>query len=1217
MMIRQLVIGCILIGLAGLAQAATIVVTTHLDIVDNNGLCSLREAMLNAENANQSGSTDCAAGSISGNMIVFDEALMGSTIQLDGQALPTISRTLEIVGPDRGNPAALTISAEAASRIFVVDGADEVLIADLSLLFGRTFSDSEPGSTIHVANTPLMRLERLSVEGGIAQGADNHGGAIALFDSTVIIEESFFQGNQAGGGGGVIFSSNSKLEIVSTFMGMNVAVGRGGAIHAIDGDVTINASQIGGHTTTGSSAFGGALFMDGADLLLLNADLIGNITTGANAHGGAVYLRNAELSVVGGRIESNSAQGSGANGGGISTFNASTNLSGGCEILDNTTQQANGWGGAMRIGDGSLAMNNCLVSGNQTFGDSAHGGGIYVINGNATISQSQIISNQTHGDSAQGGGVRVRDGQLMMTDSLIQNNVTHGSGARGGGVYHRNGDSQLESLTVTGNSTMGSNAHGGGLYFLESSLLLQDVQVKNNQTSDNGVGAGLALYAGSYHIERSTISGNQGTANGGGLFVSDSDLWMLNSTISGNQLTAGTGSGLFGTRSKLDLFHVTAAGNINPPGMLSHLFVTGSDSDHGFLNLYNSLVINNRCGSGEFGDVSGTGNIGTHDSCPALVVPTADAIELEALTDNGGATPTHAIGQGSLAINAAGNCAMAIGVDEDQRGAVRPGGSSSACDVGAYETDQPPAPVDLTVALSIDPLVAAAGEQVDIVIDVSNQSDTWASEVEAQIDLGSALIFQDADYNSGMFNAVTGVWTIGLLGPDDKLTLTLTVELATSGGRDVALSVSGFQPDPESGNNQVSGEVLEPPPPTSIVVNTLRGYSDDDGLCSLREAMINANNANQSGSLHCASGSLGLNTIEFHPDLIGGTIELLEALPAVATDMAIVGPGSGPGSLTIDAMGSFRLFDMSQPRHFQLQDLTLTGGRTTGSGHPGAGLRAINGTTVILEQVRFADNVAESSSGGAIIFTGISLSIIDSEFVDNQAGGVGVGGGGIRASNGAQILIERTSFISNEARQGGAIDLNNGAALHMVNSTISSNRSDLSGAGINVNQSHARLTHSTVAFNEAGSPGPDISLGQGINLLGATDNPATLELENSLIVQADSEQVTCRMGNTHTSIVSVGSFSTHASCTDTATAAAAIGLLPLADNGGPTLTHALSPSSVAIGAAGNCGVDFDVTSDQRGLPRPGGASVACDVGAYEQQGIIIDRIFQNRFESSH
>lgn len=53
---------------------------------------------------------------------------------------------------------------------------------------------------------------------------------------------------------------------------------------------------------------------------------------------------------------------------------------------------------------------------------------------------------------------------------------------------------------------------------------------------------------------------------------------------------------------------------------------------------------------------------------------------------------------------------------------------------------------------------------------------------------------------------------------------------------------------------------------------------------------------------------------------------------------------------------------------------------------------------------------------------------------------------------------------------------------------------------------------------------------------------------------------------------------------------------PLADNGGLTLTYALSPGSPAVDLVPTAGAGC-VATDQRGVPRPQGA--ACDAGAYE------------------
>src|SRR5262249_20347535 len=55
---------------------------------------------------------------------------------------------------------------------------------------------------------------------------------------------------------------------------------------------------------------------------------------------------------------------------------------------------------------------------------------------------------------------------------------------------------------------------------------------------------------------------------------------------------------------------------------------------------------------------------------------------------------------------------------------------------------------------------------------------------------------------------------------------------------------------------------------------------------------------------------------------------------------------------------------------------------------------------------------------------------------------------------------------------------------------------------------------------------------------------------------------------------------------------------PLADNGGPTRTHALMAGSPAIDAGAGC-----PATDQRGMPRPrdrtGDGTALCDIGAFE------------------
>jgi hypothetical protein len=136
------------------------------------------------------------------------------------------------------------------------------------------------------------------------------------------------------------------------------------------------------------------------------------------------------------------------------------------------------------------------------------------------------------------------------------------------------------------------------------------------------------------------------------------------------------------------------------------------------------------------------------------------------------------------------------------------------------------------------------------------------------------------------------------------------------------------------------------------------------------------------------------------------------------------------------------------------------------------------------------------------------------------------------------------------------------------------------------------LTNITVADNvsPAGAPA-DIFVGT----FGETS--ATLTLVNTIVASA---QDNCFVAYWGTGAVTLAADHNNAFTDATCYAGAAdqvvadVGLGPLADNGGPTLTHALLAGSPAIDAADDA---ICPATDQRGTVRPQGA--ACDVGAYE------------------
>ncbi|MBK8000975.1 MAG: hypothetical protein IPK15_20255 [Verrucomicrobia bacterium] len=258
------------------------------------------------------------------------------------------------------------------------------------------------------------------------------------------------------------------------------------------------------------------------------------------------------------------------------------------------------------------------------------------------------------------------------------------------------------------------------------------------------------------------------------------------------------------------------------------------------------------------------------------------------------------------------------------------------------------------------------------------------------------------------------------------------------------------------------------------------------------------------------------------------------------------------------------------------------GGLTYGSGFPTSG---------------------EGSGGGIYIQAG-PVSIASSTFSDNLARG-GYGGmdpiSGVHGSSGAQGF-------------GGAVFLNAGgnAQLTLINATISGNKAEGGagggafkyggnggngfGGGIYAAGSNCILVNCTVYQNTplggAGGAGgieppqgpgsPGSGSGNGIYIREA--GPTFL---NS-IVQASVGTLNSRGFN----IFEGGSNIRGAIPSDITNIV--ITLDPLADNGGPTLTHALPTNSPAVDAGTSPGApDFD----QRGLQRLKGSSV--DIGAFE------------------
>lgn len=192
-------------------------------------------------------------------------------------------------------------------------------------------------------------------------------------------------------------------------------------------------------------------------------------------------------------------------------------------------------------------------------------------------------------------------------------------------------------------------------------------------------------------------------------------------------------------------------------------------------------------------------------------------------------------------------------------------------------------------------------------------------------------------------------------------------------------------------------------------------------------------------------------------------------------------------------------------------------------------------------------------------------------------------GGAIRING--SLLLDHVLVANNiAARLGGGIYVRFIGQLTLVNSTVSGNVGD-SGGGI---ESDGALTiwNSTITSNVSPQGG-------GIAAV------ANLYLRNSIVagnIDTDDASVdpNCAiMGGvvlfSGTNLSNDGTCGTGAGMI----VAPSVGLGPLADNGGPTKTHALLRGSPAIDAGTSC----TEATDQRYVSRNNGTS--CDIGAFE------------------
>jgi CSLREA domain-containing protein len=822
-------------------------------------------------------------------------------------------------------------------------------------------------------------------------------------------------------------------------------------------------------------------------------------------------------------------------------------------------------GGIQNFGTANII--NCAISGNN--GANSAGGAGIANGGTLNITGSEIAGNVSS-VGGFGGGIN-NSGTLTVTNSTIRDN----SALKGGGILN-SGTANVTGSTININTAGDS---GGGIHniFPGTLTILNSKIGKNSVTKTLGKGGGIYVESGEASVTNSVIHENLATAansGGGGIFNEAGTLNVSNSTIALNDSAFSSGRGITGSarvKSTIIALNGTNRGIITAD-------VAGSHTSEGF------------------------NFIGKRNDATSYTQPTdqtgTNGVPLDPAFDPAGFPNGNFIPFcGSPVIDKGTSAALTGPLTTDVRGAGFPrtvddpllpnAAGGDGTDIGAFERPVCPQ-FTFTVNTTAD---------ADDVNPSDTACDSDAATAGPQCTLRAAISETNALGGTHAINFsipttdpgfdASGRHTINLTGalPDIVTHLTISGPGANklTVRRNSGAAYSVFKATGRI--NPTTTIILEVVISGLTISNGIAAESDggggirfaNRGNLTVTDCVIADNFAVYRG------GGISMPVMGGVPNLVQGTLNVTNCtfLRNFVSGSFNDSGGGGIFGNTMNVTNS----------------VFSDNGVGIGARGGGISIDSASTTAANITNCTFTNNSAFGGGGGISVsgfplgMSTTAVNITSSTFSNNETANGG-GGGAIRNTQG-RVNVVNTTINGNFTAEGvpgggifnGCDDANLPCNLNITNSTISGNRAGI-GGGLRVEAGVVQVKSSIIALNTrvtntGSAPISDVFgtvTSAGFNLIGSEDGSMGFT------------QPTDQKGTT-------------ASPLDPKLDPAG-----LQNNGGPTQTIALQPTSPAIDKGTANGLTGALTTDQRGAgftrtfddPAITNAADGTDIGAFER-----------------